>query len=108
MGIYLRKQMPKSCDVCDFVETDDKLMTCDHRYLYCGFPGMGQFVSDYEASRHPDCPLNGVPKHGRLIDADELLKDIEKAVPYGRLKYVPSTMVEDATTIIPADMEELE
>lgn len=64
-------EMPKSCDVCPFVGTNDDLMSDDYRYLYCGFPYMGQYVTDYEASRHPDCPIGSLPEgHGRLIDAE--------------------------------------
>lgn len=66
-------ELPKSCDVCPFVGTNDDLRSDDYRYLYCCFPYMGQFVTDYEATRHPDCPLLPLPeKHGRLIDADAL------------------------------------
>ncbi len=66
-------EMPKSCDVCPFVGTNDDLMSDDYRYLYCGFPYMGQFVTDYEATRHPDCPLVPLPEgHGRLGDLDAL------------------------------------
>lgn len=50
-------EMPKSCDICPFVCTNDDLMSEDYRYLYCGFPYMGMFVTDYIASRHKDCPL---------------------------------------------------
>ena len=28
--------------------------------------------------RHDDCPLNEVPPHGRLIDADALIEDLER------------------------------
>lgn len=66
-------EMPKSCDVCPFVGTNDDLMSDDYRYLYCGFPYMGQFVTDYEATRRADCPLVPLPEgHGRLGDLDAL------------------------------------
>lgn len=69
-------EMPKSCDVCPFVGTNDDLMSDDYRYLYCGFPYMGQYVTDYEATRHADCPLVPFPEgHGRLIDADAFKAD---------------------------------
>lgn len=67
--------MPKSCDICPFMTTNDNLSVEDYRYMYCGFPGIGEFVTDYEATRHPDCPLFPVPTpHGDLIDRNKLLK----------------------------------
>lgn len=52
--------MPKSCDVCSYMETNDDLMSSDYRYMYCGQPYMGDYVTDYVACRHPDCPLKSV------------------------------------------------
>lgn len=49
--------VPKSCDVCPFMRTNDDLMSDDYRYMYCGFPYMGEFVSDYITCRHPNCPI---------------------------------------------------
>lgn len=66
-------EMPQSCDVCPFVHENDDLMHDDYRFLDCAFPNMGMFVTDFIASRHPDCPLGEVKApHGRLIDADAL------------------------------------
>ena len=55
--IQIDMEMPTSCDVCVFMKTNDDLMSDDYRYMYCGFPHMGEFVSDYIACRHPECPL---------------------------------------------------
>lgn len=72
MSILIKgMEMPKSCVICPFMTTNDDLSVEDYRYMYCGFPGIGEFVTDYEATRHPDCPLVPVPPHGRLIDADK-------------------------------------
>ena len=80
MSILLKDmEVPKSCDVCPFVKTNDDLQTDDYRYMYCGFPSIGEFVGDYVASRYKDCPLTPVPPHGRLIDADALLRDLDEA-----------------------------
>lgn len=49
--------MPRSCDVCRFSKTNDDLFSEDYRYRYCDFPGIGEYVTDYEATRHPYCPL---------------------------------------------------
>ena len=50
--------MPESCDVCDFAVTNDDLEVSDYRHVYCGFPGIGEYVTDCIASRHPECPLS--------------------------------------------------
>ena len=109
-------EMPKSCDVCPFVGTNDDLMSDDYRYLYCGFQYMGQFVTDYEATRRADCPLVPLPEgRGRLIDADALfekmyrLSDNEGAHKDSRvddaliLRDSACYLIEDAPTIVPAE-----
>lgn len=74
MSVLIKMDMPKSCDVCDFMRINDDLMSTDYRFMFCGFPGMGKFVTYYTDCRPSDCPLSEVPAHGRLIDADLLLK----------------------------------
>lgn len=98
MSIIIRgMEMPKSCDVCPFVGTNDDLMSDDYRYLYCGFPYMGQYVTDYEASRHPDCPIGSLPEgHGRLIDADALCAGLVSNHPV-------VIYAKNAPTIVPAE-----
>lgn len=66
-------EMPKSCDICPFCKSNDDLELEDYRRLYCDFPNMGEFVTDYEASRHPSCPLIPVPVHGDLVQLDDAL-----------------------------------
>ena len=61
MAIVVKNiDMPTSCDVCSFVETNDDLMSDDFRFMYCGVPYMNMYVTDYIACRHPDCPLEEV------------------------------------------------
>ena len=73
--------------------------------------------------RHKYCPLVPVPPHGRLIDADALMNEMDKQenamYEHGRefsfsfksggdvctAWYNVEMMVEDAPTIIPADKE---
>ena len=43
--------------------------------------------TDPNNSRHPNCPLVKLPSHGRLIDADELLKTVEELRDEPRLTY---------------------
>ena len=80
--------MPKSCDVCPFMKTNDDLMNEDYRYMYCDFPYIGEYVTDYIATRHTECPLIEIPTpHGRLIDADAFsakIIEIIKAKDYDK------------------------
>lgn len=94
-------EMPKSCDVCPFVHENDDLMSDDYRFLDCGFPGMGMFVTDYIACRHPDCQLHELPPHGQLIDADKL----EKAEEWRKHGIINQETVNAAPTIIPESEE---
>ena len=111
-------EMPKSCDVCPFVGTNDDLMSDDYRYMYCGFPYVGQYVTDYEATRHADCPLVLLPEgHGRLIDADSFKADCLAATKDAKpdfvrhedwLKSCAVTMsfcrdIDERPTIVPAE-----
>ena len=57
MSIVIDFEMPKSCDVCPFMKTNDDLFSSDCRYMYCGYPHMGEYVTDCIAARHPLCPL---------------------------------------------------
>lgn len=88
--------MPKSCFVCPLkaeVEFDE---ICSQT---------GEYVCQYD--RADDCPLVPVPKHGRLIDADALLKGCERvATEYATREYAFSqSAIENAPTIIPAEEE---
>ncbi len=100
-------EMPKNCNICPFSKTNDDLESDDYRFRYCDFPFIGEFVTDYEKSRHPDCPLVELPPHGRLIDADALMK--HKGDCYdakGHLLYAIGTgNVMCAPTIIEAEVD---
>ena len=52
--------------------------------------------------RHPDCPLIELPPHGRLIDADELVRIWTGAQFYGSIKPI----VDARPTIIEAEGSE--
>ena len=67
-------KMPKSCDSCDLIQFDDEGLEAhcplSPYYRWCGTP------PDYIPE---GCRLVEIPTpHGRLIDADELLKVIEE------------------------------
>lgn len=67
----------KSCYDCPFCSANDDLDSEDYRSMYCSYPNIGEFVTDYDACRHPDCPLVELPPHGDLIDRRKLWKDTE-------------------------------
>ena len=99
-------EMPKSCDICPFVCENDNVLREDYRHLYCGFPGIGEFVADYIFTRHKDCPLVEVKApHGELIDRTELIK--KAVVIYDHNNYerlvVSDGALADAPTIIEAE-----
>ena len=94
-GIYIKgMKMPKNCLDCEL---------CHYEECFCQITG-----NDCKSSkaRNEDCPLVEVPKHGRLIDADETLMLvthgeypnhwIDKNELLDRLRNAP-------ITIIPAD-----
>lgn len=104
MSVLIKIDMPKSCDVCDFMRTNDDLMSADYRYMYCGFPGMGDYVTDYTQYRLEKCPLLEVQAHGRLIDADALKQNTYEIYdPMGIIEAVPVDVIDNAPTVIEAE-----
>ena len=104
MSVYIKgMEMPKNCDECwtkfhgfGWVEHDEEWGT-----FYCK-AGKG-FCSDPRTK----CPLIPVPDHGRLIDADEIIKEHNQHYEYLSDEfYVTVRDIENATTIIPADKED--
>lgn len=91
-GIYIpNMERPKSCHECPLVDT---LMTCPCMKM----PGNDFWDSVLlEFARHECCPLIPVPPHGRLIDADALIK----AKSVNNIAILMD--IADAPTIIPAD-----
>ena len=77
MSILIREmEMPKSCYDCYFCRTYDE-------------PNQGYFCiplfadlhrTDFTKKRIDACPLVEVPKHGRLIDADALIKLLDNCM----------------------------
>ena len=53
--VLIDMDMPKSCDFCDLVRTQDNLSTEDRRFMVCEFTG--EYVDDCIASRHTNCPI---------------------------------------------------
>ena len=69
--VVIDMDMPESCDVCDFVKTQDDLPSDDYRFMICNFPHMGEYVSDYIATRHPDCPIVGEIPKGESVSLED-------------------------------------
>ena len=102
-GVYIQNmKLPTVCDECEsgFVHT----IGCTKR----------MFFNDRSVARHPECPLQFVQDHGRLIDADVLKEKIDRI--YGRydagiiseltLALQLLGAIDDETpTVIPADKE---
>lgn len=77
MGVYIKgMEMPKSCWHCEFCR--DGLDEYAQHYDYCVALDMNILISQTE--RHENCPLVEVPKHGRLIDADALIKLLDNCM----------------------------
>ena len=113
MGVYINMEMPQSCDDCRL-----------NNGISCY--AVPEYTEDGVVGRTDDrpewCPLVPVPEHGRLIDADALMKEFEKAQrtmkKHGREYscsfmsssqeistewYCVEDMLENAPTIIPAE-----
>lgn len=66
--------MPQGCRQCHFKE-----WTNSRAGWFC--PLRHKFLSMrviIQAKRYADCPLVAIPSHGRLIDADKVIKKMEK------------------------------
>ena len=74
MGVYIKgMEMPTRCAECWLMDGEDSWCTaCRGRHLG---PEYRYGIKD----RPGWCPLVPVPPHGRLIDADALMKEFEKA-----------------------------
>ena len=62
---------------------------------------------DFLNERHPDCPLVDIPTpHGRLIDADELIRCIEHAFGDKDIVKLLANIIERQPTVIEAEVSE--
>ena len=57
--------IPKSCDLCDFYDDD-----------YCGYPRIGEDISDYIASRPEWCPIGPLPERKKQPHLNEILEKV--------------------------------
>jgi hypothetical protein len=102
MGIYIKgMEMPTRCEDCFCFRRN-----AEYDYAYCNISSTN--VLGHGNARLNNCPLIHVPKHGRLIDADALMR--HKGDCYdaeGHLLYAVGTgNILCAPTIIPASEED--
>ena len=98
MGVYIKDmEMPKGCAFCRIGKRNWKKMVCplcDEEWD----------IHDPMSADHrlDNCPLVPVPPHGRLIDADALMK---KGMPlsFSVQKWVQEVDIACARTIIEAE-----
>ena len=84
-------EMPESCYRCPMANDDFYLCGATEKYL----------ENDSEERRPDWCPLIELPPHGRLIDADELVRIWTGAKFYGNIKPI----VDARPTVIEAEGE---
>jgi len=109
MGVYIDMEMPKICDLCPIMMFEDT--NCVNE-LYCGCQIV--FKAHPQGVDHrPDyCPLIKLPPHGRLIDADALIKkckemaDKEDGNQLDALVLLRWFLEQNAPTIIEAEENE--
>ena len=102
MGVYINMEMPKSCFQCEFrtkIDPDNLMCIISQKTFEERFCHI--------ESRDKSCPLVPVPPHGRLIDADVLLKPKNQHVDVLADEwYVTVRTIETAPAIIPASRKE--
>lgn len=104
--IVKSRDFPKSCSECDELH-----LCCDFYYCGVGYQKDGRNFDINEhyfnKTKHPDCPLLELPKkHGRLIDANGLLESFSKAIDEDGHFVNFFALVEEAPTIIEAEVSE--
>ena len=105
MSILIKgMEMPQNCDSCPFLDGFGPYANCT---LLHGYIALNRMAENW---RLEDCPLVEVPPHGRLIDADAMIRNIEKAITPSRyIKERNADMVKFLSledTIIPAEEDE--
>lgn len=97
-------EMPKSCEYCDLCSDDGYCLAMGGDSLWDVLPeGAEYFPTGW---KYEGCPLVEVPApHGRLIDADALMKKCQN--PYhGIRQWVEDFDIVKAPTVIEAEVTE--
>ena len=82
-------EMPKSCFGCHLFKLDDHDLWCIANHYAGCCRVLSKYIDEnkFVIERHPDCPLIEVPSpHGRLIDADKLVRIWKGAKIYGNIE----------------------
>lgn len=102
MGVYIEgMEMPGSCYKCPLRRRDGMDIVCPVAHERFSVADVN--ILEY---RLDNCPLVPVPPHGRLIDADEVLKWARERDDGGPVNWVDSldlTIWARQHTIIPAE-----
>lgn len=69
-------KIPVSCDSCPLMRWND--YGIDGELQYCKV--LNAICEHEEGQRDADCPLGELPPHGRLIDADALVEQINQSI----------------------------
>ena len=108
MGVYIPSlKMPQTCEDC-VLESYCSLWVDARRLCSETFTDVNSMI---EATiRHPDCPLIEVKPHGRLIDADAILRKDRQIyrgdMAVGYAPYVHIDEIETAPAILEAEEKE--
>lgn len=107
MNIIIKgMDMPGSCDRCKFICSARVVRNTTLPGYVCA---LGDFDIDDYRLRHKDCPLSEIPTpHGRLIDADVLINDLQglrKLFPSTGMDYIGGviSLVQNTPAIIEAE-----
>ena len=99
MGIIVKgMDMPTGCAMCSFVGHRLEQLEDGSRYiLTCSRGAIEKVIG--KTGRRADCPLSYIPdKHGRLIDADKIVKVMDELK--NRREGLPSSSVEYVKLIV--------
>lgn len=101
MSVYIKgMEMPKTCCYCPLMGYDPDREWFDSMARtgahICALTG--ELIDNTKRAEH--CPLIPVPKHGRLVDADEYQAKMRNAYDDDWF-----TVLEAVPTVIPADKE---
>lgn len=103
MGVYIKgMEMPKSCMLCSFCVPEADEANGEMCMV------TGKLMPPCNHERLDDCPIVPVPPHGRLIDRDALIKELEITEEDDHngatlLMAVFLEVLKSAPTIIPAE-----
>lgn len=99
MGVYIRgMEMPKSCMLCPFCVEEADPANGEMCMV------TGKLMPPCTRERLDGCPLVSVPPHGRLIDAEEFLKNAQLQRCFrGDYALLLNDVIEECATVIEAE-----